>query len=167
MYRLRFLRIMLGCLISRTRPLLDTFEVSFVAIPFVDTDVTRLFTHAYSAYMALARWHYVFHSEFRNGALRHGWAPVTTAEMIDYKRSIKAFERVKVTSRLIGWNENRFFLEHTFTVRGETRAVCFVEGSLRGPKSVLKPAEAFAAMGAVAESPPLPDPWRKWIASRA
>tara|TARA_Y100000034_G_scaffold19800_1_gene22491 strand:- start:36904 stop:37266 length:363 start_codon:yes stop_codon:yes gene_type:complete len=113
--------------------------------------------------MALARWNLVFNSEFRTGALKRGWAPVTTKETIKYKRSIKAFEIVTLHTKLLFWNERRFYHKHTFRVKGEIRAICFIEGMLRGPKGHLKPSEAFEKLGVHLESPPIPNDLDGWI----
>jgi hypothetical protein len=45
----------------------------------------RMFTHSYALFMGLARWHLLFGSQFRNLAVRHKWAPVTTCEVINYR----------------------------------------------------------------------------------
>ena len=60
---------------------------------FIDTDVTCMFTHSYAMLMGLARWHWLFSSQFRKLALqlalRDKWIPVTTGEIINYRRSIE------------------------------------------------------------------------------
>ncbi len=163
MYRLRFIRVILQSFITRKRSILEPLTLKFWVVPLLDTDLTLLFTHTYNHYMALARWNLVFNSEFRTGALKKGWAPVTTKETIKYKRSIRAFETVTMTTKLLFWNERRFYHKHTFTVKGEVRAICFVEGMLRGPKGHLKPSEAFEKLGVSLESPPIPNDLDGWI----
>ncbi|MGZ3655581.1 MAG: acyl-CoA thioesterase [Bdellovibrionota bacterium] len=156
MYRLRFVFTMFGCLVRPTRSLMDVYEKRFIAWPFLDTDVTRLFTQTYSQYLGLCRWHYMFSSPFRGAALKRGWVPVTTAETIQYKRAVKAFNRVAVRTRMLGWTEKRFYLEQVFLVRGEVRAICHIEGVIRGPKGAVEPKEAFAALGFSGPSPAMP-----------
>jgi hypothetical protein len=93
MYRIRFIRVILQCFIQKPIALLDTFELHFIAIPLLDTDIERLFTQTYAQLMGLARWHFLFHSEFRNVALKKKWVPVTTADKIAYKRrSLQKFK---------------------------------------------------------------------------
>ena len=163
MYRIRFVWVILKSFLSQKRGILEDLELTFWAVPLLDTDVKLLFTQTYNQYMGLARWNLVFNSEFRTGALKRGWVPVTTRETISYKRSIKAFDRVKLTTRLIHWNERRFYHEHIFTVKGEVRAICYLEGMLRGPKGHLKPEEAFQQLGVERKSPPLPPSLQGWI----
>lgn len=167
MYRIRFFLIIFRCLLSPTRDLLETFSVSFWAIPFLDTDFSRLFTHSYSSYMALCRWNFVFHSKFRNVAIKKGWTPVTTAELIEYRRSIKALQKVRVETRLLYWNESRFYLEQTFIVKQNVHAICYVEGLIRGPKGILEPPEVFRSAGMRHRSPDLPEQIKQWISIRS
>ena len=102
MYRVRFLLIILRCLVSATAPVEKERCLSFRAIPLIDTDITRMFTHSYALFR-----HLLFGSQFRKLALRHKWAPVTTGEMINYRRSIRAFQKFELRTRVIYWDENR------------------------------------------------------------
>jgi acyl-CoA thioesterase FadM len=165
MYRLRFIYVLLKSLLSRKRNLLDDFELNFIAIPLIDTDFSRLFTQTYALYMGLARWNFLFNSEFRTVALKKAWVPVTTAETMTYRKSIKAFDRVSLITRLICWNERRFYVEHTFYVKGKVCAHTYIEGLVRSPKEHLKPNEVFKALGVTMESPPLPQKMQGWVES--
>lgn len=157
MYRIRFIYVILKSLLTRPKNLLDTFELHFVALPLIDTDFTRLFTQTYSLYMGLARWNYLFNSEFKTVALKKAWIPVTTSETIAYKKSIKAFSRVTLKTQLLCWNDRRFYLEHIFYVNDVICAHAYVEGMVRSPKGHLKPTEVFKALGVTRESPEMPE----------
>jgi hypothetical protein len=87
MYRLRFLVVMLRCYFAKRRGMLERHEIGFHVLPFLDTDVTRLFSHTYAVYTALARWHFVFSSEIGPLAVKNKWIPVTTAETFTFRRS--------------------------------------------------------------------------------
>lgn len=156
MYRFRFFWILFKSLFSKPKPIRSIFELKFRVLPFLDTDFSRMFTHTYSAFMALGRWHYVFDSELRRVAIRNKWAPVTTSETMTYKKSIKAFSKVTLQTKLIAWNEHRFYLEQTFLVKGQIRAQCLLEGLIRAPQSILKPGDVFAAAGMNEASPEFP-----------
>ena len=165
MYRLRFIYVLIKSLLSQKRNLLDDFELHFIAIPLIDTDYTRLFTQTYSLYMGLARWNFLFNSEFRTVAVKKAWVPVTTAETITYRKSIKAFDRVTLITRLLYWNDRRFYLEHIFYVKGEVCAHTYIEGLVRSPQGHLKPNEVFKALGVTMESAPLPEKIQGWVQS--
>ena len=165
MYRLRFIYVLLKSLLSKKRGLLDDFELRFIAIPLIDTDYSRLFTQTYALYIGLARWNFLFNSEFRTVALKKAWVPVTTAETITYRKSVKAFDRVTLVTRLLHWNDRRFYLEHIFYVKGEVCAHTYIEGLVRSPKGHLKPNDVFKELGVTRESPPLPEKIKGWVTS--
>jgi hypothetical protein len=164
MYRVRFLRVMLACLLSRKRGLQEQYELTFRAIPFLDIDITRAFSHAYAAFTALGRWHYAFSSEVGPVAIRNRWIPVTRGETFTFVRSIKTFEKIHLRTRLVSWNDECFFLEQIFTVGEDVRAVAYAEGVVRGPKGYLKPDEAFKIFGQHIEPPPTPPDIAAWHA---
>ena len=151
MYRVRFLLMIMRCLISATAPVEWERCLSFRAIPFIDTDVTRMFTHSYALFMGLARWHWLFSSQFRKLALklalRDKSVPLTSGEIVNYRRSIRAFQKFELRIQLIYWDENRFYVEQSFNVSGEMFVSALVEGALRSPQGVLKPAAVFAQAG--------------------
>ena len=163
MYRLRFMMVLLKSLLSRKKDLLEDFELNFWAIPLIDTDYSRLFTQTYALYMGLARWNFLFNSEFKTAALKRAWVPVTTSETITYRKSIKAFSRVKLVTRMVHWNDHRFYLEHIFYANNEVYAHTYVEGLVRSPAGHIKPKEAFAELGVSKESPPLPPAMQGWV----
>lgn len=162
MYRLRFIRIIMASLFSKPKKISDTFDLTFRVIPLLDTDFTRMFTHAYGAFMGLARWQYVFGSHLRDTALKNKWAPVTTSDTITYQRSIKAFSKITVRTRLITWTERRFYLEHLFLVGGKQAAHCYVEGLIRAPQGMMRPGDVFAASGLTEVAPEFPEGLKKW-----
>lgn len=165
MYRLRFIYVLLKSLLSKKKGLLDDFELHFIALPLIDTDYTRLFTQTYSLYMGLARWNFLFNSEFRTVALKKACVPVTTAETITYRKSVKALDRVTLVTRLLHWNDHRFYLEHIFYVKGEVCAHTYIEGLVRGPKGHLKPNEVFKELGVTRQTPLLPEKIQGWVDS--
>ncbi len=162
MYRLRFIKVMLSCFFSKPKKIYDVFELHFIAIPFLDTDVTRLFTQTYMSLMGLARWHFVFASNLGKIALKNKWAPVTTSDTVTYKRSITAFSKITLKTKLIAWDEQRFYLEHTFFSKGKLTAQCYVEGLIRAPHGIMRPGDVFDAAGMNETALPFPEDLKKW-----
>jgi len=162
MYRLRFLFVMWRALWAAPQSIRMTYYLDFTAIPFFDTDVTRLFTQTYASLTGLGRWHYVFSSHFRQAAVKSRWIPVTTAETFVFYRSIKAFEKIDLKTELICWNDRCFFVRQTFSSRGEVKAVSISEGIVRCGKKHLRPGDVFKALGATDESPEFPSEIVAW-----
>ena len=101
MYRFRFFIMFVKCLVLPKKKLQDHFYMNFTAMPFLDTDVSRMFNHSYFNYMGLARWQFMLGSPIGKVAMKNRWAPITSAETIMYKKSIKAFDPVTVQTKLI------------------------------------------------------------------
>lgn len=127
--------------------------MSFRALPLIDTDLTRVFTHSYSMFMAFARWELLFGSEFRKLAIKRKWAPITTAETVTYRRSIRALEKFQVTTAIVHWDDQRFYVEHRFFCKGRLCLRALVEGMIRSPEGVLRPEEMFAQTGEIGSKP--------------
>ena len=163
MYRIRFLKLILRCLVSPPRDLFENFDLHFWAMPLLDTDVGRLFTQTYSSVMGLGRWQITFNSRLRDTAMKKKWVPVTVSETITYKRSVKAFERVCLRTKLLGWDEKRFYLEQTFLVKGQIRAQAYLSGLVRGPEGHVRPGRVFKESGIDEESPELSERLKVWI----
>jgi hypothetical protein len=161
-YRLRFIYIIISCFFSKPKDILSQFKLHFRAIPFLDTDVSRSFTHTYSSLTGLGRWHYVFSSQFKQAAIKSRWFPVTTAETITFKRSIKAWEPIQLVTEVVCWNDKCFFLKQTFLVKNEERAVAYSQGIVRSPQGHLRPPDIFKAFGVTLPSPPMPKELQAW-----
>ena len=82
----------------------------------------------------LARWNILFNSELKTAALKRGWVPVTATETITYKKSIKAFSSIRLVTRAVYWDDQRFYLEHTFYVKDVMHAQAYVAGVGKKPQ---------------------------------
>lgn len=84
--------------------------------------------------------------------LRNRWWPVVRSHVVYYERPLRLFQRVRVTSRVLGWTERDFVWENVFEdVRGTRCAVSYTRGSVRGRTGVVPTSEVLAAAG-VAEA---------------
>lgn len=165
LYRLRFVRIMGQALAGPKIGLDGEFVTRFRVVPFVDTDVTRAFTHAYASMMALSRFHITFACELGKLAVKNRWIPFTAAETIVYRKPVGAFSLVELKTHLVCWDEKRFYLSHCFDVAGKMHALGYAQGLVRGPKGVLHPGEVFRAAGVERQSPPFPEAISSWSRS--
>ena len=128
-----------------------------------------MFTHSYALLMGLARWHWLFSSQFRKLALqlalRDKWVPVTTGEIVNYRRSIRAFQKFELRTRVIYWDENRIYAEQSFHVSGEMFVSALIEGAVRSRHGVLSPAAFFAQAGYDGSTPEPSQEMKERIAS--
>jgi acyl-CoA thioesterase FadM len=92
------------------------------------------------------------------------WSAVLGGGCIRFRHSLKPFQRYRVRTRLVSWDERWWFLEHTFfDDSGRQIATGISRAALRS-RAVWVPTRAVVERvrpGAVA--PPLPDYVRRWL----
>jgi acyl-CoA thioesterase FadM len=94
-----------------------------------------------------------------------GWYPVVAASTMSYKRSLQLFEKVTLSTRLLGWDERVVYLEQVFSVGDSFRARGWVAGRfLAKDGSRVAPAAVVEALvdGEAPPSPALPDDVAAW-----
>ena len=93
----------------------------FVVLP---SDLDVLFHVNNGVYLSIldaARVDLMLRSGFGQLVRRAGYYPVVAAQTIRFRRSLKLFERFRVDTRVLGWDERAFVLEHRFML-GEVLA---------------------------------------------
>ncbi|WP_418276637.1 acyl-CoA thioesterase [Isoptericola jiangsuensis] len=94
-----------------------------------------------------------------------GWYPVVASSTMTYKRSLQLFEKVTISTRVLGWDARVVYIEQTFRVGDRHCARGWVAGRFLGkdgsrvaPRDVL---DLFVD-GVAPESPALPDDVAAW-----
>lgn len=100
---------------------------------------------------------------------------LVAAETIQILRPLSLFQRFRIETRVIGWDERAFFVEHRFVIPasaarsiGEsTIALVVVEGRVFDKKEgQVRPAALIAALGVGSESRDLPGWVQRWHADQ-
>ena len=108
---------------------------------------------------------------FRNGTFdtlrQNGWGITVAGSTVRYRRRIKAFQRFTMVSRSIGWDNRFIYMEQSMWRGGECCNHMLLRAAITSAQGILPPAQLVRAMGADAESPPLPDWVHAWIAAEA
>ena len=135
----------------------------FVVLPS-DLDVLlHVNNGVYLSMLDAARVDMMLRSGFAKLVRRAGYYPVVAAETIRFRRSLKLFERFRVDTRVLGWDDKAFVLEHRFMLRETLAAeavvrVRFLKRSGGGVDTA--PLLELAGKAGIA-APELPE----WIAS--
>jgi acyl-CoA thioesterase FadM len=99
---------------------------------------------------------------------QRGWYPVVTGETMQFRRSLKLFQRFEIQSQVIGWTERDLVLEHRFMSRGELVAWGLVAARfLRTSGGVVAVDEVLDAAGISKGAQALPEHAAAWIAAQA
>ncbi len=166
MFRLRLLRLVAFWLLRPPLGFLDTHTFALRAWPLTDIDVSRMMAHAYTRAFAFGRYQIMLASEFRGAVVKKRWFPMVVADITYLYKSVALLEAFDVRSRIVAWDDKRFYVEQEIVVRGEIRARCIAEGLVGSGKTFLNPNEVFRELGVLRESPEIPVEIAAWIDNR-
>ena len=102
------------------------------------------------------------------GALRaNRWAMTVAGSSVRYRRRVRAFDRITMRTRSLGWDARFFYSEQAMWVRGECASHALIRAAVTDRKGIVPPTRALAAMGHPDPSPPLPDWVLAWTQAEA
>ncbi len=76
--------------------------------------------------------------------LKKGWIAAAGTVFISYKRPLKRFQKVEVTSKLIYWDKKWFYFEHRFLRNGKLLTHAIAKVLVVGKASFISPAIIFS-----------------------
>jgi len=92
------------------------------------------------------------------------WSMTAAGAHVRYRRRVRAFHRVTLHSRLIGWDARFLYIEQAMWRRGAALNHILVRQAATHPGGILPPARLIAAMGyGETPSPALPDWVTAWV----
>ncbi|MBC2836341.1 acyl-CoA thioesterase [Paragemmobacter straminiformis] len=104
---------------------------------------------------------------FHRALAAQGWGMAVAGNTTRYRRRVRAFDRITMHSRCIGWDARFFYIEQSMWLGGECASHMVVRSAVTSTAGIVPPARMLAAMGQAADSPPLPDWVERWIAAEA
>lgn len=97
-----------------------------------------------------------------------GWALAVAGASVRYRKRVKAFDRIEIRSRLLGWDARFVYMDQSMWKRGECTSQALLRSAItQGVRGIVPPAEMAEALNLPRESPPLPDWVSAWIAAEA
>jgi acyl-CoA thioesterase FadM len=123
------LRLLWVVLRHRSRSRCDVFGPCATPFRVMPSDLDVLLHVNNGVYLSIldaARVDMMLRSGFAWLVRRAGYYPVVAAETIRFRRSLKAFERFDVHTRVLGWDDKAFLLEHRFMLGEVLAAEAFV-----------------------------------------
>lgn len=160
-----FLRLLLLLLTFRFRPRCDIMGPArkrFIVWP-PDLDVLwHVNNGVYLSMLDVARVDMILRSGMAPRLRRAGVYPVVAAETIRFRRSLQLFQGFEIETRVIGWDEKAFLLEHRF-LRGEELVAEAVVRSrfLKRKGGTMTSHALLELLGKTGPSPELP----AWVAA--
>jgi len=145
----RFLRVVLASVFrSRLAPLGESV-VAFRVLPH-DCDLNiHLNAGRFMSFMDVARMDLIGRTGLLRRMLRRGWRPIMGGCAVTYRREIRPFERFRIRSRVVGWDEKWFYLEHVVEKGADTFcAIGTARTLVRGKSGGIAPRDVLALVGA-------------------
>ncbi len=158
---LRAIRISLSLIGKPRVDLLATTRVRIRIWPNdLDTNL-HLNNGRYLTLADLGRLDWFVRTGVYEAAKRQGVFPVVGDSLAKYRRELRAFQKVDIESRLVGWRGRWGFLEHRFIRHGRVVAMVGVRGTFTGTHGAIDSWDFLAALnranpGGMGASPPLP-----------
>ena len=163
---LLLVRFVFTIFLSRFRrriPPLGEAVLRFTALP-QDCDLNfHLNAGRYLSFMDVARVELLARMRALSKLLRKGWRPIMGGCVMRYRRSVMPFERFDVRSRVIGWDDKWFYLEHIIEKDGVFCAAGHIRMLIRGREGNIPTSDVLALVSnEPIEQPPLPDFVANW-----
>ena len=92
-----------------------------------------------------------------------GWGLAMAGASVRYRRRVTVFQRFEMRSRAIGFDDRFIYLEQSIWRKGECCGHILYRSAVTARHKMVPPREVMRALGAPAESPPLPDWVQNWI----
>ncbi|MDR3527593.1 MAG: thioesterase family protein [Rhizomicrobium sp.] len=159
---IRMLSVLLAARLRASLPLFGESRLPFRVLPG-DLDYNIHMNNArYLALMDVGRVDLILRTGLWRAMWQHRWSAVLAGSLVRYRRSLKPFQRLELKSRLIGWDEKWFYIEHRIEAGGALACQAIVRGAFLGADGVVVPAMLASAVGHAGASPPLPSWARSW-----
>ncbi|WOT05375.1 thioesterase family protein [Shewanella youngdeokensis] len=142
--------------------LLHTSKLRYRVLPS-DCDANLHLTNSrYPAFMDLARIHMLSQVGVLKRFMTLGWMPIVNAVEMTYIRDIKPFAKFSVETRMVGWDEKYFYIEHRFVSDRGLHCIAFIRGVFVCKRKVVPIADMLAEAKFDGPSPEIPVEIAKW-----
>ncbi len=162
---LRLLRVLLSGMIEGGSHFADTTASRF-RVWLHDLDAFGHMNNGrYLQIMDVARTQWMVRTGVLGAIRRNRWTPLLGGGFIRYRHSLKLFQRYSVHSRLLCWDERWFYLEHLFADHhNRPAAIGITRAALRKNGNWVESSQIEKIVLENAESPPIPNYVREWVA---
>lgn len=98
---------------------------------------------------------------------QRGWGITVAGSSVRYRRRIRMFERFTMFSRVAGWDHRFVYMDQSMWKGPDCCNQVLIRAAITSPTGIVSPPEVMAALGAPAESPPLPGWIAAWVEADA
>lgn len=95
------------------------------------------------------------------------WGIAVAGNTVRYRRRVRAFDRLTIRTRCIGWDARFLYMEQSMWKGQECTSQQVIRSAVTSKAGIVAPSELLKAMGEVIESPSLPEWVVAWVAAEA
>lgn len=97
----------------------------------------------------------------------NGWGMTVAGNTVRYRRRVRAFDRLTIHTRCIGWDHRFLYIEQSMWKGDDSTSHQIVRSAVTSKKGIVAPDRVLTALGQPPASPVLPDFVQRWIAAEA
>ncbi|MCZ2401631.1 acyl-CoA thioesterase [Paenarthrobacter sp. Z7-10] len=164
------LRTLLHLFLAARRPPLGLWAESTLPLRVLPTDIDlarHVNNGVYFSLMDLARLDLMVRSGTWAKMRRRGWSPVSNAQTIAFRKSLRLWQRFSIESKVVGFDSRVIYFEHRMVADGEIYARAHVATRLVSKSGPVSNAEIFAEFGHPPADLMLPDWIHGWREANA
>lgn len=113
--------------------------------------------------MDLGRLDLLIRTDLAKALVKHRWQPLVGSVNIRYKQSLMPFQKYRLHTKVIGWDEKWFYIEQRFERRNRTIAVGLVKALFRGNRRNITPEQCLKLIHVNIDPPALPEKVVRWL----
>lgn len=155
----RWARFVLTVLRSMLKPRLRIDQESQLTFRVWPTDAhLALMNHAnYLTLMEQGRVDFIVRSGFMRFLVHRHWSAVLGSVTVQYRAPLRRFQKARLGTRIVCWDDKWIFLEHRLTRANDVVASGIAKIAILAPTGHLRPAEALSTFGFPVAAPPVPE----------
>lgn len=158
----RFIAVLIAGLFRPSLKPLEESSLHFRVWPN-DIDINGHMNNGrYLTVMDLGRLDLIARTALAKMVLKLRWQPLVASVMIRYYRSLKPFQKYRLKTKVVGWNEKWFFIEQRFERKEHLIAVGLVKVLFRDHNGNVPTANVLNSVNVSIPSPDLPPAIIAW-----
>lgn len=124
----------------------EATETRFWITPF-DLELTVTAASTYGVFRMLAAWDFMFKKVSVRQLQREKKTAFAYSETIRFIKATRLFDRVRVVTEPIYWDDKMFYMQHKYYVGESIRAIAISRAAAWGEGGVLSPTELIPQLG--------------------
>lgn len=151
---------MMGAVVAAPfRPRLGLYDASALGFRVMPPDLDyniHMNNARYLSLMDVGRVDLIVRTRMWRAMWQNRWQAVIAGSIVRYRRPLKPFQRMELTSRLIGWDDKWFYIDHRIAAGAVLACQAVMRGAFLDARGMLAPVVLAQAMGVSTVAPALP-----------